>query len=38
MILDISDAVFKNILNDKTLHLPIRWDGTDFSATMGMLH
>lgn len=37
MILDISDAVFKNILNDKTLHLPIRWDGTDFSATMGML-
>lgn len=37
MILDISDAIFKNILNDKTLHLPIRWDGTDFSATLDML-
>lgn len=37
MILDISDATFKNILNDKSLYLPIRWDGNDFSSTLNSL-
>lgn len=37
MILDISDASFKNILNDKSLYLPIRWNGSDFAFTLGNL-
>lgn len=37
MILDISDATFKNILNDQNLYLPIRWNGSDFSDTLGKL-
>lgn len=36
-ILDISDATFKNMLNDKELYLPIRWDGSDFAATLDNL-
>lgn len=34
MILDISDASFKKILNDKKFYLPIRWNGSDFSVTL----
>ncbi len=37
MILDISDATFKNVLNDKELYLPIRWNGSDFSSTLDNL-
>lgn len=37
MIFDISDSTFKKILNDKALHLPIRWDGSDFSTTLDNL-
>lgn len=37
MILDISDASFKKLLNDKELYLPIRWNGFDFSATLNNL-
>lgn len=37
MIIDISDATFKNILNDERLYLPIRWDGSDFSSTLTAL-
>ena len=37
MIFDISDSTFRNILNDKALHLPIRWKGSDFSATLNNL-
>lgn len=37
MILDISDAEFKNILNDEQLFLPIRWDGVSFSDTLEKL-
>ena len=34
MVLDISNSLFKNILDDMELFLPIRWDGTDFSNTL----
>ncbi len=34
MILDISDSTFKNVLNDKSLYLPIRWNGFDFASTL----
>ena len=37
MILDISDATFKNVLNDKELYLPIRWNGSNFVATLDNL-
>lgn len=37
MILNISDSTFKNILKDKNLYLPIRWDGNDFSSTLNSL-
>lgn len=37
MILDISDTFFKNVLNDKNLYLPIRWNGSDFASTLGNL-
>lgn len=37
MILDISDATFKKVLNDKELYLPIRWNGSDFAATLDNL-
>lgn len=37
MILDISDASFKNVLNDKELYLPIRWNGSDFATTLNNL-
>lgn len=37
MILDISDASFKNMLNDKELYLPIRWNGSDFATTLDNL-
>ena len=37
MILDISNSLFKNILDDRELFLPIRWDGTDFSDTLEKL-
>lgn len=30
MILDISDSTFRQIFQDKSLHLPIRWNGDDF--------
>lgn len=30
MILDISDATFRKIFQDESLHLPIRWNGNDF--------
>ena len=34
MIIDISDSTFKNVLNDKDLHLPIGWNGSDFATTL----
>lgn len=34
MIFDISDSSFKSVLNDKTLFLPIRWNGSDFVTTL----
>lgn len=37
MIIDISDASFKHVLNDDRLFLPIRWDGADFSSTLSNL-
>ncbi len=37
MILDISDSTFKKVLNDKSLYLPIRWNGSDFASTLGNL-
>lgn len=37
MILDISADSFKNILKDERLYLPIRWDGSDFAATLDNL-
>lgn len=37
MILDISDSTFKNVLNDKSLYLPIRWNGFDFASTLSNL-
>ena len=37
MIIDISDASFKQILNDDRLFLPIRWDGSDFLSTLNSL-
>lgn len=37
MILDISDSIFKDIINDEQLFLPIRWDGIDFSDTLEKL-
>ena len=37
MIFDISDATFRNILNDERLFLPIRWNGSDFSSTLNCL-
>lgn len=30
MILDISDSKFRKIFQDKSLYLPIRWDGVDY--------
>lgn len=30
MIIDISDSSFRKIFQDKSLYLPIRWDGVDF--------
>lgn len=30
MIFNISDTQFRRIFDDKSLHLPIRWDGIDF--------
>ena len=37
MILDISDKKFKELFKNKDFHLPIRWDGYDFAATLGGL-
>jgi len=37
MILDISDFAFKQIFEDQRLHLPIQWDGVDFTGTLGKL-
>ena len=37
MILDVSDKAFKQIFNDENLYLPHRWDGTDFSNSLGKL-
>lgn len=37
MIIDISDSTFKSILNDENLFLPIRWDCSNFSYTLGDL-
>lgn len=38
MILDISDNEFKEIFDDTQFHLPIRWDGADFSDTLRKLY
>lgn len=38
MIIDISDASFKKVLNDEKLFLPIRWDGADFYETLDNLY
>lgn len=37
MILNISDADFKRIMNDEQLFLPIQWDGYDFYSTLESL-
>lgn len=37
MIIDISEAIFKQIFNDKSLFLPIRWGGNDFSKEVRFL-
>ena len=37
MILNISDADFKRIMNDEQLFLPIQWDGNDFYSTLESL-
>lgn len=37
MIIDISDSTFRNILDDKQLFLPLKWDGRDFSITLERL-
>lgn len=37
MILDISDERFKSVFDDEKLFLPIRWDGSDFEATLRSL-
>ena len=37
MIIDISDVLFKQILNDSRLFLPLRWNGSDFSSTLNNL-
>lgn len=34
MIFDISDSAFKRIMAEEKLHLPIRWDGVDFSTSL----
>lgn len=34
MTIDISDAAFRKLFDDKELYLPIRWDGSDFAATL----
>lgn len=34
MIFDISDSGFKKIIAEEKLHLPIRWDGVDFSTSL----
>lgn len=38
MILDISDSEFRRIFDDAAFHLPIRWDGRDFSRTLEFLY
>lgn len=38
MILDISDLQFREIFDDPSFYLPIRWDGKDFSYTLGELY
>lgn len=37
MIIDISNECFKRIFDDKTFHLPIRWNGIDFISTLEYL-
>lgn len=37
MILDISDAGFRDIFGDERFQLPLRWDGQDFAYTVGHL-
>lgn len=37
MIIDLSDANFKRIIDDTHLYLPMRWDGADFSVTLNSL-
>lgn len=34
IVLDISDSYYKNIFRHEEFHLPIRWDGRDFAATL----
>ncbi|MBR1833362.1 MAG: hypothetical protein IJ784_13190 [Ruminiclostridium sp.] len=34
MIFDISDEVFRKIINDEKLFLPLRWNGDDFISTL----
>ena len=38
MIFDISDVEFRKIFDDTSFHLPIRWDGKDFSKTLNTLY
>lgn len=38
MILDISDLSFREIFDDPSFYLPIRWDGRDFPKTLGDLY
>ena len=37
MIFDISDEQFLDIMQNKSFHLPMRWDGRDFEDTLSLL-
>ncbi len=37
MVLDISSEQFKSIFDDEQFSLPVRWEGADFSKTLGTL-
>lgn len=38
MIFDISDSNFKKVFKKEEFHLPIRWEGANFSATLKKLY
>ena len=38
MILDVSASQFREIFQNESFHLPIRWDGEDFVVTLESLY